>query len=332
LHGKPSELASKLVRDLSKEIEGAVKLSTQNRKPLSGQKDAIVIPKIFENNYLRKIVQGVMLPFYLLFLRLKYDTIFSFWVADKKYHCFLFNFLKFLRYEIIFTIISSCDKDYSCLKFCDVIICQSERMGKALNKIFPGKEIKIIPPWADLKLFKPGKKENSLLIPSVPYKVEDFEERGINKMINVLKKNRIKTKIIFRSQESHRYFKKLDLKNVKLINKVLDDAELAKIMAGSKVIPLFYLANTPDVPLSAVEGLACGCSIICTDGMGLAEIIKKEKCGIVIQSRKNTEKEIIQAINKLLKNQSPNKRARTTAEKYFDKKKNIKEYVKLIEE
>ena len=48
-------------------------------------------------------------------------------------------------------------------------------------------------------------------------------------------------------------------------------------------------------------------------------IIKKEKCGIVIKS----DSEIIPAIKKIFQNSRYNKNARKTAEKYFNKE-NIK--------
>ena len=173
-------------------------------------------------------------------------------------------------------------------------------------------------------MFKPWKKRNILLIPSIPYKASEFKERGIDKLINILKKAKIKSTIIFRSKESYDYFKKLNLENARLINEILADKKLAEIMSSAGIIPLIYLKNAPDMPLSAVEGLASGCALICTENMGISDMVKTGKCGIIVKS----DKDIINAIGKISKNSSKN--ARKMAEKYFDKEQNIRRYLELM--
>ena len=315
LHGKPSELASKIARDMTKKAKNYTIVSIQNIKPISKENNKIIIPRFFKNERLRKIFQGILLPLFLIFLRTKHKKIFCIWTPSSRYHYYLFWLLKVLRYSLEFMVISGYDKNYEALKFCDRIICQSKRMKDYISSLFPEKEITLVYPSVDFEIFKPKKKTYDILIPSVPYKIKDFEERGVDKIIKILKKGKFKTIIIFRSGESYNYFKKLNLKNVKLINKILDDKELAEIMSKAKVIPLIYEKNSPDMPLSAVEGLASGCAILCTENIGLAEIIKKEKCGIVIKNSKN--KEIWQVIEEILSNSIYNKNARKAAEKYF---------------
>jgi len=90
-------------------------------------------------------------------------------------------------------------------------------------------------------------------------------------------------------------------------------------------MPLIY-KESPDMPLSAMEGLASGCAIICTEKMGLSEIVKETNSGIVI----NDKKEFQGAIKKVLSNSEYNKNARRTAERYF-REDNLKVYGKLIE-
>ncbi len=250
----------------------------------------------------------------------------TFWTANRKYHDLLFRFLKFIGYEIIFTVISGTDKKYSSLKSCDKIVCQSERMVEYLRVLYPEKEIRVIYPWTDLDVFKPARKINAFIIPSVPYDIRDFGERGIYKIIEILENTKIKAAIIFRSNESYNYFKKLNLKNVWLINQILSNKELASLMGFAKIMPLIYLRNSPDMPLSAIEGLSSGCAIICTRNLGLSGLIKSEKCGITI----NSDSEILDAIERIFKDNLYNKNARRIAKKYFDKKRNIGEYVKLI--
>jgi len=195
-------------------------------------------------------------------------------------------------------------------------------MQKHLLKKFPTKDIEVVYPWVDLKVFKSKKKQNKLIIPSVPYKIKDFEERGINKILKIIKEKNLKSKIIFRSLESYKYIKKMEIKNSILINDILSDENLSKLMADCKIIPLIYSENSPDMPLSAIEGLASGCAIICSKNLGISDIIRRNKCGIIVKN--DSENEIINAITKIFKSKSYNKNARKTAEKYFDKSKNLK--------
>ncbi|MDP3881855.1 MAG: glycosyltransferase [Nanoarchaeota archaeon] len=331
LHGDQSELAAKLVNDLRKEFDlrkiNYKTLSIQNRKESRKEKNTLIVPRFTKLSPLRKIIQAFLLPINLLFLRTKYKNIITFWTADQKYHSYLFAFLKKIGYVINFTVISGYDKKYSALAYCDSIICQSEKMYNHLIKKFPSKNLRIIYPWANMSIFNPSKKEYDILIPSVPYKVRDFKERGMEKIIELLKTGKFKSKVIFRSQESYDYFKNSGVRNTELINKILGEKELAKIMAKAKVIPLLYSKGCPDMPLSAIEGMACGCAIITTSETGLSEIIQKNKCGAIHKEGSN----LLIDLKKVLSIKEFSLNAVKFSRNNFDKKKNVKEYVKLIE-
>ncbi len=326
LHNEPSELAAKLVRDLSSEFKDSKIISIQNRKPWISNKKCLIVPRIFNNGKLRKITQGLLLPIYLAFNRPARPNLMTFWTVSSKYHSFLLAFAqKILRYKIIFTVISGYDKDYSALGFCDLIVCQSNKMHKHLKQIFPESKLRIIYPWTNTSLFAPAKKEYDLLIPSIPYKIADFKERGIDEMTKLLKKSDLNTKILFRSTESYEYFKSLGLRNAELVNKVLSDKELSSLMSRARLIPLLYSKGSPDMPLSAIEGLACGCAIVTTEDGGLGEMLEECGCGAVFKTGGD--------LSKLLKKSIENKKwglnARKTALRYFDKK-NLFRYKKLI--
>jgi glycosyltransferase involved in cell wall biosynthesis len=322
LHGSKTELCSKLVNDLLEEFHTSKALSIQNIKGYVSEKRKIILPRIFKNNLLRKSSQGILIFVYVFLLRFSYNRIFTFWSVGR-FHYILFKFMKFLRYKIIFTVITDYEKDYSSLKFCDVIICQSDKMGRFIQKKFPDRNVKIIYPWTNLDLFVPKKKSVKLIVPSIPYKTEGFQNRGIDKIISLIKKEKLKSTIIFRSKESYEYVKALNLKNCKLIYKVLNDADLSKEISPCEIMPLIYVKNIPDMPLSAIEGLAAGCKIICTSRMGLSDIIKKEKCGIIISEKD----ELMFAIK--ITNKISSENCRNVAKKYFDKKINIKKYKEI---
>jgi len=44
---------------------------------------------------------------------------------------------------------------------------------------------------------------------------------------------------------------------------------------------------SPEIPLSAVESMACGRPVVTTDVAEIAEIVKKYKCGFVSKPDKN---------------------------------------------
>ena len=326
LHNEPSELAAKLVRDLSSEFKDSKMISIQNRKPWISNKKCLIVPRIFNNRKLRKITQGLLLPIYLTFNRPTRPNLMTFWTVSGKYHSFLLAFAqKVLRYKIIFTVISGYDKDYSALRFCDLIVCQSNKMHRHLKQIFLESKLRIIPPWTNTSLFAPAKKEYDLLIPSIPYKIADFKERGIDEVMKFLKKSDLNTKVLFRSTESYEYFKSLGLRNVELINKVLSYKELSDLMSGARLIPLLYSKGSPDMPLSAIEGLACGCAVVTTKDIGLGEMLEENECGVVFK----TGVDLSKVLKKSIENKKYGLNARKTALKYFHKK-NLAKYSQLI--
>jgi hypothetical protein len=135
LHNKPSELAAKLVRGIEK---NSLIISIQNRKEKVKKKNTVIVPRVFKNEKLRKIFQGLFLPLYLMRFR-KIKKIYTFWTAEGKYYSFLFWFIKKIGYDLVYTVISGYDKNYDNLKYCDEIICQTNKMMQILMKKFPKK-------------------------------------------------------------------------------------------------------------------------------------------------------------------------------------------------
>jgi len=325
LHGSPTELASKTVIQLKSLIKDYKIVSIEHRKSLRSQKNTWILSRLVKNSRIRRIFQGLILPLYLAFARIcGYNKILFFWVANSKYHRFLFKFLKLIGFNLVFTIISGEDTNIPVLKACDLIVCQSPRMQMHVQRVISKSKVRLIRPAVDTHLFKPSSKKSGIIIPSVPYSLGDFKDRGIDKILSFLEKTSLPATMIFRSKEAYDYVKSQKIKNLKLINKDLSDKELSEIMAKSKIMPLVY-TKSPDMPLSAIEGMASGCAIICTEHMGLVDIIKDEKAGIVLKS----EKGLFKALSKISNNPRYNKNARKAAEKYFDIK-NLNKYLELI--
>lgn len=327
LHGEPTELAAKTVKNIKSKVKNHKILSIEHRKKYEKSDRVLIVPKIFNNSRLRRSFQAMVLPLYLTILRLQgFRTISSFWVANRNYHKALFRFLRLIGFKIIFTIISGENTNFGVLKHCDKIVCQSPRMMHNSEKALSNIQRVLIYPGVDLETFNSSKKKsNQIVLASVPYKIEDFSQRGIEEILGEIVKLKLKAIAIFRSDESYEYVKNKNLPKVKLINRSLENIELANLMSKTRIIPLFY-SESPDMPLSAIEGLASGCAIICTEKMGLGEVIEKEKAGIVIREKE----EIIPAIKKILKNSFYNKNARKVAEKYFDVDKSVRKYIELF--
>ena len=64
LHGPPTELAAKTVRDITSNLENNFTiLSIQNRKDNASAENVKILPRFFRNKTLRKILQGIFLWF-----------------------------------------------------------------------------------------------------------------------------------------------------------------------------------------------------------------------------------------------------------------------------
>lgn len=327
IHGEQTEHATKIVKRLLPYYPHHKVVSIQSIQKLSFRKNTWIVPMVFPIRQMRLFILGILLPFYLILLRIiGYKKIASFWTADKKYHDYLFKFLKIIGYKLFFTVISDSGKDYSPLISCEVIICQNKKIHRLLKEKFPQKNVSLIYPGIDLDIFHPSKKQDIIMIPSCPSKISNLSDRKINFLINFFKKNKLKSKILTRSLEISNFLENKKIPNSKIISKTLTDKDLAKEMSEVKLIPLLYVGGNPEMPLSSIEGLACGCAIICFNEMALAEVVEENKCGLVVKELKLTPEQVQEIFNNL----QYNKNARKTAEKYFDVKRMIRQYKEII--
>ncbi len=328
LHGKPTELAAKLVLSLRKSFPDSHLLSLEHRKQIISQEKCTVI-STFSNKIVKRIYQGIKLFIELKKLRKEgYDTIVSVWTAWGAYHRKLFTWMKTKGFKIVFTVINNTNDEkrmnYDVLGLADIIVVQSQRAYEKIKRILPKSKVVLIYPGVNLEIFGPSKKKYDLIIPSVPYKLNDFKSRGIDVVLKILRDYKLSATIIFRSKESYDYVKGLDIDNVELFNKALNDEELARIMSQCKVMPLYYF-DSPETPLSAIEGLACGCNIVCSKNMGLGEILDDKKSGAVVQDEKTLREKIIEFIE-----EGKPLSSRKLAEKYFDQRDMLSKYKKIL--
>ena len=168
----------------------------------------------------------------------------------------------------------------------------------------------------------------------MPYKKEFLKDRGVYEMLNQYKKVQDKLKLIllFRGGQTYKIIKdycNINNINAKLINKNLTQKEMISLFEKSKIIiGLYTKGNIPKMPQSIIEGISCGCAAITTENTDLAELIKKEKAGIIIKHAS----EFSSAIKKILAKNTYNKNAFKLRDKYFNSNNNLKDYLKIYKQ
>ena len=183
------------------------------------------------------------------------------------------------------------------------IIAQSNRTKNQLISmgVNPSK-ITLIYPLIDRSKFRysdpPPLSKFKILFASAPnFEVsgeDNFRDKGVPLLLEAFKEF-IKEEdallyILWRgkyNRELYQMIKELDLKDyVKVIDKVVNMPEMyAKI--HTTVIPFLNLWRSPEIPLSAVESLACGRPVVATDVGEIAELIQRYKCGCVTKPLKD---------------------------------------------
>lgn len=183
------------------------------------------------------------------------------------------------------------------------IIVQSERVKRQLieSGVEPQK-IHLIYPIVDQNEFRysepPSLNEFRILFASAP-NVENpnennFEAKGVPLLLEAfgefIKEEDAILYIVWRgkyNKELYQMINRLDLKDhVKVIDEVVDMPETyAKVHIT--VIPFLNLWRSPEIPLSAVESLACGRPVVATAVGEIAELIQRYKCGCVAKPVKD---------------------------------------------
>jgi len=183
------------------------------------------------------------------------------------------------------------------------IVAQSKRIKEKLLQIeVEAKRIHLIYPWVDLNKFKPTEPppldEFRILFASAPNAEipgeNIFEEKGIPLLLEAFnefaEEHKARLRLLWRGYYNNalaRKIKELDLGDkVEVVNEIVDTS---KFISESHiiVIPFLNTRRSPEIPLSAVESLACGRPLIATSVVEIAEIIQEHECGCVSGSSKD---------------------------------------------
>lgn len=220
------------------------------------------------------------------------------------------EFLGYLNLKKCIPIISTIDDEVKAKKFASEIapklkkiIVQSRRVkDKLIRYGVDSDKIHFMYPIVDLNKFRytepPSLNEFKILFASAP-DVENpnennFEAKGVPLLLEAFKEfveiENAKLYILWRgkyNKELYQMINRFDLEDhIKVIDKVVDMPEMyAK--THITVIPFLNLWRSPEIPLSAVESLACGRPVVATDVGEVAGIIRENKCGCVAKPLKD---------------------------------------------
>lgn len=216
-------------------------------------------------------------------------------------------FLKYLDNKKCILIITSLPKYdiqefEKVLKICkgvQSVIVQSERTKRQLLEIgVDGKKIQLLFPLINFSKFNYVEPNNSkvftILFASAPT-IEDpdednFSDKGVHLLLEAFKKFSDSGKydckliLIWRNAYNQRLSDLLNSfqlnEKVEVINSIVE-MKSYYLQADVTIIPYTTLFRSPEIPLSALESIACGRPVITTNIGEISDIIKENACGVV---------------------------------------------------
>lgn len=182
------------------------------------------------------------------------------------------------------------------------IVAQSRRVKERLVSMgIKPQKICLAYPWLDSNKFKntrpPDMDEFRILFASAPdaetSRQEPFIEKGMMLLLESFAEfkqhHKVSLCLLWRGKYNellHRKIKELNLESqVEIINKEVDTPPLYADVHLT-VVPFLTAKGGPEIPLSAVESIACGRPVVTTDVPEIAEIVTEYQCGCVAKPLK----------------------------------------------
>lgn len=290
----------------------------------------------------------------------KFDIAHYFFTPTKLNSFVIKNFLRNNKTKTIQTVATLredifSDTEIKSLMFADQIITYSDYAKNKLNSLGFEKVTRIYP-GIDLEYYKPSPKDEGLLS-TFNFQLSDFivayhgeytrlgaTDDIVNfilKYYSILKENNIKIVFACRIKNDADQRKKEEVMKKLEENNCLDRAvftdtvfDVAKIynMSDAIIFPVQNMQGKFDVPLAAIEPMACEKPVIISDLPILQEFAKPEHSVIIekgnIEQLKNA---ILDLYNNPEKRMALGKNARKFVEEKFDIKKVAEEYKKIYE-
>lgn len=219
-------------------------------------------------------------------------------------------------------------------KYINMIVVESEFDRKRLiREGIEEEKVCVVYPGLDLEEFsyKEPKADFTILFASSPFAKEYFSGRGVYLLLSAAERCR-DVQFILKWRRWVGNLRLIENFVQDKVNVLIDDRIVPNINSllneAHAVIAPFttYLMNKP-CPHSIIESLAAGKPVLVSTKVGITDIIRKGKCGVVFEPKTDA---LIEAIKELKNNYSRYQRnARICAEKYFSKDKFIKNYERI---
>lgn len=219
------------------------------------------------------------------------------------------------------------------------VVVEADIQKKELLALdFPPEKIEVIYPPVDLIKFsyREALGDFTILNASCPGKIKDIKKRGILLLLGIeplLTEMETKIKLLWREGEFSLFeqlLKDQHFHNLIIENRIHANMNEQYAQVHCTVIPYLQLDEYLKlIPNSAIESLAAGKPLLVSSTTGIAEIVAKNKCGVVFDPNPQS---LLKAISELKKNYSKyQKKCRMTAEQYFDQEKFIQKYQQLYQ-
>ncbi len=217
------------------------------------------------------------------------------------------------------------------------VVVESERQREILLSLgVDDDKVKIILPGINLENFSYTKEQEfRILFASSPPKIEKFESRGVNLMLDYLEGNKNPNFLFLWRKTGYDLLKKeigsrKVEKQVDVINELIADMNEIFGKVSCTIAPFLYHDDHKPVPRSILESLAAGKPVLVSNKVSVSSLVKKEACGVVFEP---TLEGLKKAIDELQRNyESYQKNSRKTAEKYFSAERFVEGYKKIYEE
>lgn len=203
-----------------------------------------------------------------------------------------------------------------------------------LNALGIGRErIELVFPPVDLDRFSPNGDPDGqpiVLFASSPDRPDWLEARGVPLLLQAAERlPGVRFRLLWRPwgaafEHVQRQIQQRGLNNVRLHRERVTDMSAEYRRAHLTIAPFTDISRCKAVPNSLVESLACGVPVVLTDGVGLADTVRTERCGCVASP---TAESLTAAIERVLsERETLGISARRTAERWFSSAKFIDDY------
>ena len=176
-------------------------------------------------------------------------------------------------------------------------VAQSGRIrDKLLGMGLDAQKVRLVYPWVDLEALRPTEPppsdEFKILFASAPNAEMPggriFEDKGVPLLLEafgeVAREHKAVLRLLWRGYHREALRAKVQELHLESVVEVVDRvADVSQFISDCHVVvvPFRNTRRSPEIPLSAVEALACGRPVVSTNVAEISEVIRERECGCV---------------------------------------------------